>query len=186
MYMYPLILCYKSIIIIIIYKDFNVHSISRNTITSFSWLSVEAIAKAAEVCIIPVRLGVSKPFGASSVTNEYQPSRLPSSLRFAADRNSGMRSLSRQLHIRSALPNSDIQTESGTDTFGQVPMLPLIGLKFIPQLHGNGSKDGGDDSNGDHDDFGMDLSDSDMPISDHNESFETPRGIYYGDYTCIV
>lgn len=162
-----------------ILTTFNPNVFFRNTITSFSWLSVEVIARAAEVTIAPVRLGVSKPFGASSVTNEYQPSRLPSSLRFAADRNSGMRSMARQLHIRSALPTQDMPTpHTGTSTTSQ-GLLPITGLKLVPQQRGTGTKDGDDTEGGDHDEFGMDLSDSDMQISEHNDSFETPaRGKY--------
>ena len=147
----------------------------RNTITSFSWLSVDIIARAAEVAITPVRLGVSKPFGASSVTNEYQPTRLPTSLRFAADRNSGMRSLSRQLHIRSALPTTDPHGSHGGSIASS--LLPLNGLKLQPQLRGAGGAREGEEGEGvDHDEFGMDLSDSDIPVSDHNESFDTSRG----------
>ena len=121
---------------------------------------------------------MSKPFGASSVTNEYQPSRLPSSLRFAADRNSGMRSLARQLHIRSALSAADSQPVPGSSTSSTAvklsPGLPLTGLKLVPQYRSTENKDGED--GGEHDEFGMDLSDSDMPISDHNESFDASRG----------
>ncbi len=44
----------------------------RCVLSRFSWLSVASLVAAAEASIAPVRLGVAKPLGASSVASEYQ------------------------------------------------------------------------------------------------------------------
>ena len=44
----------------------------RQILSQFSWLAVHALAEAAEAASAPVRIGVSKPLGASSVLPEYQ------------------------------------------------------------------------------------------------------------------
>ena len=45
--------------------------ICRSILTSFSWLAVHHLAEAAEASSVPVRFGISKPLGASSVSAEY-------------------------------------------------------------------------------------------------------------------
>lgn len=116
------------------------------------------MAESANTACLPVCLGVSKPFGASSVTSDYQSGRLSSSLRFAADRSlNKSRSLVRQLHIRTALPATDGSSIKALLT------PPISGLKLIPQRRGNHS----DNKDGNYqDDFGIDLSDSDAPASE--------------------
>ena len=47
-------------------------SLCRSVLCRFSWLSVRCLVQAAEASIAPVRLGVAKPLGASSVASEYQ------------------------------------------------------------------------------------------------------------------
>ena len=83
-------------------------------ISRFSWLAIHALAQAAEGCSYPLRLGVSKPLGASSVVPDYQTnSRIyhgnhysyvmaPSS-QLAARQG---QSLVRQLHVRAAKATS--------------------------------------------------------------------------------
>ncbi len=44
----------------------------RSVLSRFSWLSVGSMVAAAEASVSPVRLGVAKPLGASSVASEYQ------------------------------------------------------------------------------------------------------------------
>ena len=44
---------------------------SRSILAKFSWLAVLALAESADIACTPVRLGVSKPMGASSVSAEY-------------------------------------------------------------------------------------------------------------------
>ena len=43
----------------------------RGILASFSWLAVHHLAEAAEASSLPVRYGISKPLGASSVSAEY-------------------------------------------------------------------------------------------------------------------
>lgn len=139
---------------------------NRSTLSSFSWLAVEALARSAEAACLPVRLGVAKPFGANSVTNEYQSVRNNSSMRTVSDRSRN-RSLNRQYHIRSALLTSDDQSNRAW------PTPPSSGLRLVPQHRGAQSSQ----EDGYQDEFGMDLSDSDVPPSEiGNDSFETaPR-----------
>lgn len=126
------------------------------------------MAKAAETASLPVRMGVAKPFGASSVTNEYQSTRIHSSARTVADRSRN-RSLDRQFHVRAAL------LSPGT-SHSAVPVPippPLMGIRLMPQHHGGGNQSlPGEDQ----DDFGMDLSDSDVPASEvGNDSFDVSQ-----------
>ena len=44
----------------------------RRILGQFSWLAVHSLSEAAEASSAPVRIGVSKPLGASSVLPEYQ------------------------------------------------------------------------------------------------------------------
>lgn len=109
-------------------------------------------------------MGVAKPFGASSVTNDYQSSRPHSSSRAVSDRSRN-RSLLRQFHIRTALPHQNTKVSQSS------LLPPFTGIRLMPHYHGNQSLPGED-----QDDFGMDLSDSDVPHSDvANDSFDASR-----------
>jgi hypothetical protein len=44
----------------------------RRILSQFSWLAVHSLSEAAEASSAPVRIGVAKPLGASSVLPEYQ------------------------------------------------------------------------------------------------------------------
>ena len=134
---------------------------------SFSWLAVDALAKAAETACLPVRLGVAKPFGANSVTNEYRSLRNHSSMRSVSDRSRN-RSLNRQYHVRSALLATEDQILHNSKLLKLSP--PSCGLRLVPQNRG-GVQSLQED--GYQDEFGMDLSDSDIPASEiGNDSFE--------------
>ena len=50
----------------------HMHIHCRHILGQFSWLAVHSLAEAAEAASAPVRIGVSKPLGASSVLPEYQ------------------------------------------------------------------------------------------------------------------
>jgi len=89
-------------------------------ILRFSWLGVHAIARAAESCSYPLRLGVSKPLGASSVVPDYQSNSrvyhssqysyiIPSSGQLASRQG---QSLVRQLHVRVAKATASMATRS--------------------------------------------------------------------------
>ena len=76
-------------------------------LSRFSWLAVHALAQAAESCASPVRLGISKPLGASSVIADYQTnprgynhSNYPSMSNRMTERQGQL--MARQLHVRAA------------------------------------------------------------------------------------
>lgn len=79
-------------------------------LSHFSWLAIHALSQAAEACASPVRLGVSKPLGASSVIAEYQASSrsyagasaYTSSVSGARQSSRQTQALLRQLHVRAA------------------------------------------------------------------------------------
>ena len=81
-------------------------------ISKFSWLAVHALSQAAEACASPVRLGVSKPLGASSVVAEYQTNgrgyvgsnyaTLTSSSGRQSPGVGQIQTMTRQLHVRAA------------------------------------------------------------------------------------
>ena len=160
----------------------------QDALASFSWMAVETLAQAAEMSSLPVRLGVAKPFGASSVTSEYQSARILPSVRYPGRNINRGRSLAQQLHVRSALSNPDSQALNGGRPN---PMLPHVGMKLVPQHRDNrpGTGELGPE-NGEtakaregsaeagwyqyDGEFGMDMSDSDMAASEiGNDSFET-------------
>ena len=78
----------------------------RNILNQFSWLAVHSLAQAAEASVTPVRMGISKPMGASSVMSEYQNTRVPRmSTYHGATRVLGenpQESLARSFHTRRA------------------------------------------------------------------------------------
>jgi hypothetical protein len=87
-------------------------------LSRFSWLSVHALSQAAEACASPVRLGVSKPLGASSVIADYggggrgyfntnHHSNMSGNMHPA---NRQSHALMRQLHVRAARRNSSTPT----------------------------------------------------------------------------
>lgn len=160
----------------------------QNTLASFSWMAVETLAQTAEMACLPVRLGVAKPFGASSVTSEYQSARMLPSMRYAGRGINRNRSLTQQLHVRSALSNPDSRAMNDGKPN---PVLPHTGMRLAPQHRDNrpGTGEVGVD-NGEtkkagegageagwyqyDGEFGMDMSDSDMAASEiGNDSFET-------------
>jgi E3 ubiquitin-protein ligase EDD1 len=130
-----------------------IHTILKGTLKNFSWLAVDAMAKAAETACLPVRMGVAKPFGANSVTNEYQAVR-GTSMRQVGDRSRN-RSLRRQFHVRSALK---VTEEEMSQSDKVVPILPSSGIRLVPQHRGIQSS-----QDGYQDEYGMDLSDSENP-----------------------
>ncbi len=80
-------------------------------ISHFSWLAVHALSQSAEACSAPIRLGISKPLGASSVIAEYQTTprgysgSAYTSLTPGNRQSSGAgqrETLMRQLHVRAA------------------------------------------------------------------------------------
>lgn len=144
-------------------------NLSRNTLSLFSWLAVESLAHAAESANLPVRMGVSKPFGASSVVSDYQSQRFNGSSRFHPRRG---RSLGRQLHIRSALPAFDVSCSN------PVPTPPITGIRLVPRQRNNldVSKDEEGGSLQEDPEYAIDFSDSDIPMSDiGNDSFDGAR-----------
>ena len=82
---------------------------------------MQALAESADTAAAPVRLGISKPQGAHSVSADYPPPRVIASStsyhRAARQNEDPHQALLRQMHIRSALPYA----ESG----GSVPVAPL-------------------------------------------------------------
>ena len=63
-----------------ILQNYNLHctyskcivAVPRRILGQFSWLAVHSLSEAAEASSAPVRIGVAKPLGASSVLPEYQ------------------------------------------------------------------------------------------------------------------
>ena len=122
------------------------------------------MARAAETACLPVRMGVAKPFGASSVTNDYQSHRMHSSMRSITERGlNRTRSLVRQFHVRSALVGTE---EPHVLTQKTTPTPPISGIKLIPQHRGSQLSQ--------EDEFGMDLSDSDVPDTANDSLEGTP------------
>ncbi len=115
--------------------------LSRNILTSFSWLAVQALAESAEAAIAPVRLGISKPLGASSVSAEYHNPRSlvpPSALRSSRQSQNQSRTLARQMHVRSALPLSRHHNQPTPSTHARAPHLPAEGIVLRPLAKGSG------------------------------------------------
>ena len=102
----------------------------RGILTSFSWLAVHSLVQAADVSSLPVRLGIPKPLGASSVVTDYQaPRSYGSSYRMHRQAEDPHHSLARQMHVRSALESTLDEASSTSST-----SLPHDGVVLKPQL----------------------------------------------------